>query len=240
MQPKYQSNGPLRPSLPESSADWRFLLPITQNSRVLIIGGEQDDFTELFGKIGISEIIWLCGSLPAGGENHKNNGQSEFDAVESLTAQSFPPISFDIIAIPFGFPGRKLLDDVDVYQIVRSLLRPGGTMLIGFSNRFGLFRRRFQSNFYYSTPCRMIRNLRLAGYSQIDIFGAMQNLETPEYIFPLKTHLLSFTLQDRYRYKLPASLLYFLSNKPVVSILLYLLSYYFVIAKSDIETESDL
>ncbi len=225
MQPKYRSEISFQRSLPNSSADWRFLLPITESSRVLIIGGEHDDFTELFGKMGVSAVTWLRGLLPADSENNnKNSGQSKFD----------------IVAIPFGFRSDKLTHEVDVHQMIRQLMRPGGTILIGFSNRLGLFRRGFQSNSYYSTPWRMIHKLRLAGYSQIDLYGAMPNLETPEYIFPLRTQLLSFTLQHRYRYKLPARLFHFFSSKPVVFIFLYLLSYYFVIAKSDMETESGL
>lgn len=238
MQPKYQSDTSFQISLPASSVDWRFLLPITESSRVLIIGGEHDDFTELFGKIGVSAITWLHGSLPAKDEN--NSEQGKFDAVENLVAQSFPPMSFDFVVIPFGFPGDKLTHEVDVYQMIRRLIRPDGMMLIGFSNTLGLFRQGFRSDSFYSTPWCMMHKLRLAGYSQIDFYGAMPNLDTPEFIFPLKAQLLSFTLQHRYRYKLPAMLLYIFSSRPIATIFLYLLSYYFVIVKSNTETISDL
>lgn len=239
MQPKYQSDTSFEISLPASSADWRFLLPITKGSRILIIGGERNDYTELFGKLEVSAVTWLLGSLPVGGENN-NYEQSKFDAVADLAAHSFPPMYFDFVVIPFGFPGDKLTHEVDVYQMIRRLIRPDGMMLIGFSNTLGLFRQGFRSDSFYSTPWCMMYKLRLAGYSQIDFYGAMPNLATPEFIFPLKAQLLSFTLQHRYRYKLPAVLLYIFSSKPITTIFLYLLSYYFVIVKSNTETKSDL
>lgn len=239
MQPKYESDLSFQSSLPNSSADWRFLLPITESSRILIIGGEYDGFSELFSKIGVLEVTWLCSSLLANSEN-KNVEHSKFDAIANLATQSFPSKSFDMVVVPFGFPGGRLTDEADVFQMIRRLMRPNGTMLIGFSNIFGLFRRGEQSDSCYSTPWQMIRKLRSAGYSQIDIYGAMPSLVSPEYIFPLKAHLLSFTLQHRYRYKLSDRLLQLFSSKPVASIFLYLLSYYFIIAKSDVATESDI
>lgn len=223
MKSKYRSKTSFQHSLPQSSSDWRFLLPITKNSRVLIIGGEQDDFTELFNKIGVSSVTWLCNPSAVASELNENN-------------QNY----FDIVAIPFGFPAAKLTDEIEVFRTVRRLLHPGGSIFLGFSNKLGLFSKAFIANSYHSTPHHVIRYLRLSGYSDIDLYGVMSNLETPEYIFPLKADLLGFTLRHRYHYLLPARLLHYFSSRPLVSIVLYLLSYYFVIAKSNHTPETSL
>jgi len=221
-------------SSPSYSADWRFLLPIAEGSQVLIVGGEHDDFTQFFSKIGVSTTTWLCGSSSFWDERtRRDNIDRGASALADLSASPFPPASFDIVAIPFGFSSRNSAGrqhDIEAYQTVRRLIRPGGTLLVGFSNIWGI-RRRFRPESYYSTPWRIIRRLRHTGYSSIDLYGVMPNLNIPEYIFPLTTQALGFTLQHRYRYKLPANFLRWFSNSLIVSVFSKLLSGYFVVAK---------
>ena len=224
-----QSSESFQPTLPEFGMDWRFLLPVIEGRRVLVIGGEHDDFSSLFVQLGASEVTFL----PAVVENPSANGeQGKHDTMSGLSARSFPPSSFDIVAVPFGFCSGK--SNFNFYRVVRLLIRPGGTFLIGFSNIF-FGRRRLSSIFNNSsTPWRIIRELRQVGYSRVDVYGAMPNLDAPEYILPLKPQLLGFTLQHRYRYKFSKSLLYVLSRRVTASVISNFLSYYFAVAKFDV------
>jgi len=205
-QPTSSTKAPALPVFPDSSADWRFLLPITRESRLLVVGGGQDDFSDLFGKIGVSSVSWVT---------------------DAAALSVLSPSSFDIIAFPLGLPRREA-----VWQTIRRLLHPGGTLLFGFSNLHGPYRGG-QPGSLQANPWLLLFKLRQAGYSQVELFGAMPNLNAPETIFPLGHPALNFTLQNRYRYKLPASMLKFVFHRSMSGLLSNFIPHYLVVAKRD-------
>lgn len=215
MQASPQIQTPSQDIIPDSSLDWRFLLPLDAGSRVLVIGGGQDDFTRLFGKMGISALTWL------GDEQI----QGAFDA------RTFPPAVFDVVAIPFGFPRGGALRELETYRVMHGWLRPGGDLLFGFPNLLGL-KRHFGSASRKATLWGVRRRLGQAGFSQMSLFGAMPNLQAPEYILPLKGQAIGFAWQHRYRYKYPDRLLNLLGSRPALALLAGLFPCYYVTAKS--------
>ncbi len=215
MQTAPQTQVSLQDATPKSSLDWCFLLPLDTGSRVLVIGGGQDDFTRLFGKMGISALTWL-------GDDQL---QGAFDV------QTFPPSAFDVVVIPFGFPRGGTLREHEVYRVIRGWLRPGGVLLFGFPNLLGL-KRHFRSASRKATLWDIRRRLGQSGYSQLELFGVMPNLRAPEYILPLKGQTIGFAWQHRYRYKFPDRLLNLLGSRPAQALLAGLFPCYYVTAKS--------
>jgi hypothetical protein len=199
---------------PQNSMDWRFLLPILAESKVLIVGGGCDEFTQFFGQLGIESIAWDHDFL-------------------NPTRTPFPELHFEIIAIPHGFPDKGLSSSpqqhLEVYRTMWHFLKPGGTILIGFSNA-QVIRRRINPDNYYSTPRLMRQLLQKAGYETVTLYGAIPNLFTPEYIFPLTRKTVGFTLKHRYRYKLPARLLRWFDHPFFTAGFSHLLPSYFATA----------
>jgi hypothetical protein len=189
------------------------LLPITRESRLLVVGGKQDDYSALFGKVGVASVSW----------------HSDVSGLSAL-----PASSVDVIAFPLGLPSGGA-----IWQTIHRLLRPGGTLLFGFSNLRGL-NRNGQPEALQINPWFLWSKLKQAGYSQAEMFGAMPNLSAPENIFPLEYPSLNFALRNRYRYKLPASLLGFAFHPAMSGLLSNLIPHYFVVAKRDGVSDSGL
>jgi hypothetical protein len=207
-QPISPAGVPSQPVFPHSSADWRFLLPITKDSRLLIVGGEQDDYSDLFCRAGMASVSW-----------HKD--------VSVSTLSDLPSSSFDVVAFPLGLPAGTA-----VPRSIRFLLRPGGTLFFGFSNIRGLSRD-LQAGMLESNPWLLSGRLRRSGYSQVELFGVRPSLGAPENIFPLQYPSLNFTLQNRYRYKLPAGLSRLVFHRFMAGLLSNIIPHYFVVAKLD-------
>ncbi len=197
---------PAQPAFPDASTDWRFLLPLHRESCLLVVGGKRDDYSALFERVGVASISWHA---------------------DTTALSVLPAASFDIIAFPLGLPSGAA-----IWQTIRRLLRPGGTLLFGFSNLRGLNRDE-QHGALHSNPWFLSFKLRQEGYSQVELFGALPNLNAPENIFPLESPSLNFVLQNRYRYKLPASVLGLAFHPAMAGLLSNLIPHYFVVAKWD-------
>ncbi|MDP1624366.1 MAG: hypothetical protein Q8L64_01215 [bacterium] len=212
-----------------NNIDWRFLLPISSKSHVLVAGRGSDDYSRLFNKLGVTSIACCDGG---------NSSPSRMNEVLiKLAAQPEFASHFDAVAIPVGMPFKLLAGGVSqqikIYRTIKELLHPKGVLLIGFSNIFGI-RRRIRAGCYYSTPWYMTRLLEKAGYKSFELYGVISNLNSPDYIFPLSRHLFSFVLKHRYQYKFPSGLLWWLSNSFVAGRFLNYFPSYFVVASDDI------
>jgi hypothetical protein len=107
------------------------------------------------------------------------------------------------LVLPFGLPVRWVgvtqAAQVESYRSIRRLIHPGGYLLVGFDNARNF--RRAPSKYYPSTPLRIARQLKQAGFKSIKIFGTMPNLNIPEYIFDLESLSIRFALHHRFRRK---------------------------------------
>ncbi len=200
-------------SLPSHSVDWRFLLPIYEKPGMLVICGEQNDYDRSFRELGISVM-----TVP-------------FDKLDA-TALPFAPQSFDIVAAPLGVSrinnqgGRSGF--VESLRSVRRLIRPGGALLLGFSNRWDI-RRKSRESSYASTTWEMSHLLQELGYETKRYYGAVPEPLAPEYIFPLDALSLGFVLNHRYQHKLPDYFLK-LTKTPAVNALLNFIPFFYVVA----------
>jgi hypothetical protein len=202
-------------SSPNNSVDWRFLLPILPESKILIVGQSCDDFTRLFNKLGIEAIPW------------------DYDFSNSIKAPLFPVTQFDIVAVPHGFPGKDLSSNpqhhLEIYQTMQFLLKPGGIILVGFSNNLGI-RRKFTPGTYSSTVAQTTRLFQKAGFKEVKFYGAIPNLSMPDYIFPITRQTIGFILEHRYRTKLSARLLRWLYNPIFTAGFSHFFTSYFAVA----------
>ena len=164
------------------SLDWRFLLPMTdfQNGRILF--DDNADFTQTLGQVGI----------------HPRQ-QLSLQELRTLKNNQFP-----FFVLPFGLPvswsGTKSKDRIEFYASLRRFLAAGGYLLVGFNNSLAR-RTNSQKVYHSSTPRHMVAEMRQAGFKSVKIFGAMPNLQIPEYIFDLDPQTTQFALQNRFRRK---------------------------------------
>ena len=102
---------------PQNSTDWRFLLPVSPQSKVLVVGRKCDDYIRLLSKLEIEATSWD-------------------DDLSVLPTGAFLPASFDIVTIPQGIPDEMQSENShaqqETFQNLRRLLKPGGIILIGF------------------------------------------------------------------------------------------------------------
>jgi len=201
------------PALFTRGADWRFLLPVSKESHILLIGDELDAVVDLFRILDIAPSVL--------------DSKSPFSVLpKPKPAQP----DFDIVAIPFGIsPDGHLawLSIADVFRDIRERIRPGGAFLFGFTN---VWVRRNPKTFPAS-PGRVQRLLRQAGFASVDVYVAYPDLITPEYILPMKPSILSFALQFRLRNKLSTALLRVFSMPLVMGRVANLLPFYFAVAR---------
>lgn len=201
-------------SLPSHGVDWRFLLPIYETPKMLVICGEQNDYARSFHELGISVTT------------------APFDKLE-VAALSFESENFDIVAAPLGLNrisnrgGRSGF--AESLRSARRLIRPGGTFLLGFSNRWDILRRRSESS-CVSTIREMSRLLSGLGYETKYYYGAIPEPVAPEYIFPLEARSLGFVLNHRYQHKLPGFFLK-LTKTPAVNLMLNFLPFFYAVAR---------
>jgi len=194
------------------SLDWRFLMPLADPRKVCLLFEEDADFSQTLEQVGfhVSQKLSLSEL-----KHHKTN-------------------SFQVIVIPFGlsvgWAGAGQEDRVEFYSSVRRFIDSDGYLLVGFNNVLN-WRANFQTNYYSSTPRRIADELKQAGFNSVKMFGAMSNLQIPEYIFDLDPRAIQFVLQNRFRRK-PAILqvLRFLSGTVGWKRASHLLPCYFAVA----------
>lgn len=197
-------------AIPSYSVDWRFLLPFVPDVHTLVVHGEQSDYERTFQELGIPVVVASAGELHALAESG------------SL---------FDTVAAPVGFgrDGNRIGRDewLGDCRAARRLIRSGGRLLIGFSNRWDVRSRIWTGQ--KSSVWEMCKVLSTLGFHSIRYFGALPELLAPEFIFPLKSQLLGFVLDQRYRHKLP-KFAFFLTQTFVARFLLNFLPFYYVVA----------
>jgi hypothetical protein len=171
-----------QPPLFHHSLDWRFLLPLTDPKKIVILLEEDQDFSQALEQVGIGDSQQLSFS------ELKQNANTDAHS----------------IVLPFGIPLKwvtaKPEDQVEFYSSVRRLISSEGCLLVGFNNIWNL-RANSQKKYYPATPQRFVTQLKQAGFRSVTLFGAMPNLAIPEYIFELESRTIQFALQNRFRRK---------------------------------------
>jgi hypothetical protein len=164
------------------SLDWRFLLPVADLSKGCLVFEEDMDFSQTLEYAGISASQRLS--------------FSDF----KIRNRNCLPFS----VIPFGLPsswvGTRSEDRVEFYVSIRHFLETGGYLLVGFNNSLS-WRAHRGTKYHSSTPHRVRNELVQAGFKTVELFGAMPDLQIPEYIFQLDSRTLRFGLQNRFRRK---------------------------------------
>lgn len=195
-------------TIPTYSVDWRFLLPLDEHTRVLVVCNQPADYDRSFFELGMT--------------------------AELITSNQVNKVSgtFGVIAAPLGFEDNNFRIEkdrwADRYQTLLQLLHPGGSFLVGLSNRWSI-RKRTQllpSSSIFETR----RILRMLGIDSFRFFGVLPEPLAPEFIFPLSGHALSFALNHRYQHKLPQTIL-LLAKTSAASLLLNFLPFYYVVAQ---------
>jgi hypothetical protein len=198
---------------PDQSVDWRFLLPFSKSGKSLFIGERSDYLKIFFEDIGFPSIAW----------------PSTISLSEASLLNPHKS-TFNIIAFPFGIRSNihiSQANKVEFFTAIRRLLEPGGVLFFGFNNIW----RRNVSETITSTPHQMRIVLRKAGYPAPDYYAAYSNLMLPEYIFPLKSAPYRFALKFHLRNRIPHPLLWFLSNKIMLSGVSNFLPSYFAVVR---------
>jgi hypothetical protein len=212
MQPHPQHSTAPPPRVFNYSLDWRFLLPMADPKNVCLLFEENADFSQTLEQAGL----------------HVSQKLSLSDLKDRKTN------SFHSLVMPFGLPvgwtGARHKARVAFYFSVRRFIDSGGHLLVGFNNVLN-WRVNSPPKYYPSTPRRIAAELKQAGFKSVKIFGAMPDLQIPEYIFDLDPRAIQFALQNRFRRK-PAVLqaLQFLSVTVGWKRASHLLPCYFAVA----------
>jgi len=171
-----------QPQIFHYSLDWRFLLPMADQKDAYVLFDENADFRLALEEVGIRESNQL--SFAEFRENKHSN--------------------ISLLVMPFGLPmrwvGAKQKEQIEFYSASRRLIASGGYLLVGFNNAW-YSRVSAPSKYYSCTPRRVAYQLKQAGFQSSKIFGAMPNLNIPEYLFDLESRAMYFALQYRFRRK---------------------------------------
>lgn len=182
MGPHPQTVTSLQPRVFNYSLDWRFLLPIAEPQKTCLLFEENADFSQTLEQVGL-----------------RVSQQLSFSELRDQKNESF-----QLLVMPFGLPagwaspGRE--DRVQFYFSIRRFIDSGGHLLVGFNNALNL-RASAQAIYRASTPGRIAGELRQAGFKSAKIYGAMPNLQIPEYLFDLDPRVIDFALRNRFRRK---------------------------------------
>lgn len=191
--------------------DWRFLLPMSENVKILLIGESLNSTVDGLKKVGIQAVA-----------------VDLFSTFSDLSTQA--PASIDMIVVPHGIsllgsPGG--INQFQFFQTVRRLLvQPGGVFMIGFSNSWIR-----HSDTSATRPRRIQKLLQQLGFFSMDLYGVYPDLKIPEYIMPIQPNILSFVFQIHWRDKIPEPLLRIFSSRLILKRLTDFLPCYFLIAR---------
>ncbi len=216
----------------QHSVDWRFCVDMPPRSRVLVISESYDGFAYPLQKVMDARVIvWHTQQSAETDEILKT--QSCSDTTDCLQGRlSHPPFgkqSFDLIILPDGLTPKKRL------RTFYSLLQPGGSLVIGFFNRWSIKKRPYPAmrGVKDETMRKMRRYLRASGFVELSIYGTLPNHKIPDIIFPLEAQTMRYTLNRHFGHKIPHYLLRWLSisfiSAPLISLLLP--AYYIIATK---------
>lgn len=221
--------------IPNNSLDWRFLLPITSETKILVIGRECGYIQQYFINLGLSEV-YCCtdADLPLIANSNDNKIQKKILTYADLEMRPEMLSFFDVVAYPHGFSQMPLpsgeIESLENCGFIKRFMRPGGVIFIGFAN--GLFSRKGtrQAGSYYSYPRLMKKKLKKTGYTLSGVYGAVPDQFIPEYVFPLTPQAIGFIVKHRYTYKVPGILLRLMASPVAATILANFFPSYFVVA----------
>lgn len=184
MRPTKAKQTHVAPNAYEHSLDWRFLLPLGEGSRLLVLSIRNAGLSAALERAGISGARWR---------------EDDLEIPHSVDAEG---ANLDALALPFGLPrtGRAAhaADRILFYQDVRTRLRPDGYLLVGFENRWrDPFGR--HTKYYSSTPAIVRDELQRAGFSRVGCFAVSPDLDVPDYVLQLQQPALNFAVGHRFR-----------------------------------------
>ena len=212
MQSSPQTIPSLQPRVFQYSLDWRFLLPISDPGQIYVLFEPDAEFSQTLAHVGIPVSNQL--SL------------SDFRQGKGRDAQA--------LVFPFGLSlrwvGANPAEQTEFFAFARNWMTSGGHLLVGFNHPWNR-RVRLAGQYHSVTPHRVEKQLQQAGYSSIKLFGALPNLQIPEYLFEIDPRTIRFALHNRFRRK-PAVLrgLRLLAGTIALARLSNLLPCYFAVA----------
>lgn len=219
----------------ENSLDWRFLLPITTDSKVLIIGYDCENIHQYFIKLGMMSVYYCTDVIPVSTIN-SDNAEEKRNVVTFTELKLRPDLLsfFDIVVFPHGLVQMDVSDgktgESVEHHFVKKYVRSGGIILIGFANGIFPGNKKNQSDLYFSDLWKMRRWLKTNGYTLTGIHGAIPDQFIPEHIFPISHQSISFILKSRYAYKMPNLLLRWMESSFLTRIIANFFPAYFVVA----------
>ena len=214
---------------PDNSLDWRFLLPISSESKILIIGHDCGHIQQYFINLGLSEVFYCIGNQPRSSNLGENETQQNILTYDDLRVTSQLYSFFDVVVCPSGLPTGSI-EVLETFDFIKKFIRPDGVLFVGFSN--GIFSKK--TNSYYSHPWRIKKMLKNTGYLLAGIYGAIPDQYVPEYVFPLTPRAIGFVIRHRYTYKVPNMLLRLLTSPVATTMLVNFFPAYFVMATVNI------
>lgn len=175
--------------------DWRFLPGIPSSGKVLILHANRCQPAEGLGTV-FDIVITMSERLPL----KKPCSQAEFPYVQASGVHPpLKPRSFDLIAFPNGLHvderiSHELLDTL--LDAIRRLLRPGGVLYLGFTNRWSYKRitRGFQRGQFLASLSSIKRLLHRSGFQGYGTYAMIPDHKTPAYITPVHKEALGFSL----------------------------------------------
>jgi SAM-dependent methyltransferase len=209
------------------SVDWRFLVDIPSECQILIISGAYDGFGfPLYQMTGSKIVYWRRHELhPI--KNLNSPFTTDIDQIQAEAASPpFQKHSFNLIVIPDGLPRKTTI------STIIELLRPGGSIIFGFSNR--LFNKKFLRNKVGISKSdfalKLTKWFSRTGMFEILLFGTIPNHLIPGIIFPLHPNLIKFALNRFYGNKIPKVIINMLTKPGITPLTLWFLPAYYLIA----------
>ena len=196
-----------RAVFPENSLDWRFLLPITSESKILVIGRGCGHIQRYLMNLGLSEVFYCTGHVPQVSDLGDNSPQSNILTCSELGMKPQLLSFFDIVVYPNGLPNNDA-EILKIFDFIKGHIRPGGALFISFANE--LFSRKTTSGYSYLWQIKKI--LKKTGYTIKEIYGAIPDQHVPEYVFPLTPRAIGFIVRHRYAHKVSNLLLHLITS----------------------------
>ena len=210
---------------PENSLDWGFLLPITLESKVLVVGHECRHIQRYLINLGLSEVFYCTGHVPQVSDLGDNSHQSNILTYSELGMKPQLLSFFDIVVYPNGLSGNEV-ESLELIGFIKKYIRPGGALFISFANE--LFSRKTTSGYSYLWQIKKI--LKKTGYAIREIYGAIPDHLVPEYVFPLTPRAIGFIVRHRYAHKVSNLLLHLMTSPFAAVLFSNFFPAYFVVA----------
>ncbi|HZR00926.1 MAG TPA: methyltransferase domain-containing protein [Chloroflexota bacterium] len=179
-----------RQAVDEYRAQWRFVLPLTETSRIVDLncgwGAAAFNLAESCGLVVAADACPAQARLVA--HRARQTGRHNLVALQLGLDQPFPlrEASFDAVALVDGLAWQP--DPARQRRIVaraRALLRPGGTFLLAEPNRLTVAPRPWSGPRGARTPGGYARLLRSAGFHDLELYAPAPSHLEPFFMIPL-------------------------------------------------------